>query len=135
VSLRDLPVDDDERLARMIHYRKHIKQDKFVKADAFLPYKHVELSVVRHRELSESEIWEIGRHIAALRELPLLGRGDISAIDARNENLNVVPAEGPDLPKNHADIVGWPGDKPTQMLRAAMIAARATFARPPTPDL
>ena len=138
MGLGDVPVEDGEQLARMILIEKHLRREKdkvTAKPEAFLPYKHVELSVIRHRELSESELWEVGRDVSAKREagdqfgrkFPLLGRGDFSARDARAQNLDAAPAEGPELPRNHADIIGWPLEKPAQMLHALKIAAVSSF--------
>jgi hypothetical protein len=135
VALGDVPVEDGEWLARMILTEKHVRKEaRTAKPEAFLPYKHVELSVIRHRELNEDELWEIGREVAVKREKPLIGRGDFSARDARAQNLDAVPAEGPELPRNHADIVGWPEDKPAQMLRAVEIAAASTFVAAPSQE-
>jgi hypothetical protein len=102
-----------------------------LKAEAFLPYRHVELSVIRHRDLLSGEMWEIAKGIAALRNRPLVGRGDFYSRDARAQKLDVIPAEGAEMPKNHADVVGWPPEKPQQMLIAALIAASATFSEAP----
>jgi len=116
----------------MVLTEKHVRKESMtLKPEAFLPYKHVELSVIRHRDLSEEELWDIGREVAQERGRPLVGRGDFSAKDARLQNLDAVPAEAPGLPRNHADIIGWPPEKPLQMLRAAEIAALAVFI--PTP--
>lgn len=137
MTLDDVPVEDDERLARMIltdkYVRKDAKTEKLTpKPEAFLPYKHVALSVIRHRDLTEAELWEIGREVALKRERPLVGRGEFTARDVRVLNLDAVPVEGPELPRNHADIVGWPPEKPAQMLRATQIAAAATFVTAPS---
>ena len=143
MGLGDVPVENGERLARMILDEKHLKRaNDFVtpKAEAFLPYKHVELSVIRHRGFMEGELWEVGRDVSAKREasdqfgrkFPLLGRGDFLARDARTQNLDVIPVEGPELPRNHADVIGWPKDKPAQMLCALKIAAASVFVAAPS---
>jgi hypothetical protein len=132
VALGNVPVEDYERLARMILTDKHVrKTEQTPRAEAFLPYKHVELSVIRHRDLAEIELWEIGCEVARKRGLPLIGRGDFGARDARAQNLDAIPSEGPGLPRNHANIVGWPPDKPAQMIRAIKIAASARFVSYP----
>jgi hypothetical protein len=144
VALDDVPVEDDERLARTIlterHVRKDVRAEKLTpKPEAFLPFSRVELSVIKHREISEAELWAIGREVSAMREagdqsgrnFPLVGRGDFRARDARELKLDVKPVEGLGLPRNHANIVGWPPEKPAQMMRAVEIAARATFVLPP----
>lgn len=144
MALGDIAVEDDERLARMILTEKYLLKDALTekitaKPEAFLPHSRVELSVIRHREITESELWAVGRDVSAKREagdklgrkFPLLGRGDFLTRNARDQNLDVVPAEGPELPRNHADVVGWPPEKPAQMLRAVKIAAAATFVAAP----
>ncbi len=138
MSLADVPVDDEEVVSRMIMTERHVRRterETSAKPEAFLPFKHVELSVIRHREITERELWEIGHVVSKLREeqdregrkFPLIGRGDITASEARSVKLDVVPAESPGMPRNHADIVGWPADKAAQLLRAAKLAAAAKF--------
>ena len=134
MALGNVPVEDNERLARMILTERHVRRESMAaKPEAFLPYKHVTLSVIRHRELTEGELWEIGGKVAEKRGRTLVGRGDVLARIARAQNLDVVPEEGPDLPRNHADIVGWPPEKPLQLIRAAEIAAVADFVAAPGP--
>jgi hypothetical protein len=144
VSLADVPVEDDERLARIIMLKKQVWEKEgrfFAEPEAFLPYSRRELSVIRHRDLTEDELWNIGRDVAAMREagdkfgrkFPLIGRGDFLARDARTQNLDVKPVEGVGLPRNHADVVGWPSDKAAQLLHAEELAARAVFVAAPTP--
>ena len=144
MALGDVAVEDDERLARMVLNDKWVRKDARTEELtltplAFLPYSRVELSVIRHREITAAELWEIGREVSAMREagdqfgrkFPLLGRGDFSARDAREQKLDVMPVEGMGLPRNHADVVGWPPEKPAQLMRAIEIAARAKFVAPP----
>ena len=140
MALADVPVEDGEQLARMILTEKHVRKESMtLKPAAFLPFSRVELSVIRHREITETELWKIGRDVSAKREagdelgrkFPLVGRGDFFARDAREQKLDVKPVEGFGLPRNHADVVGWPPERPAQMMRAIEIAARATFVPPP----
>lgn len=127
--LAAVPVADKEQLARFVLFEKHVRRsDGTIKADAILPFKHVELSVSRHRGLSDGEVWMLGRAVAGQRARPLVGRADFSALVARQQSLDVVPSEPP---RNHANVVGWPPEKPAQMIRALEIAARATFTATP----
>lgn len=132
--LAAVPVDDDERLARFVLTQKHLpKAGGGVKAESVLPYRRVELSVIRHRDLTETGLWKIGGEVAQQRkekegrDFPLVGRVDFLARVARAQRLDVVPAEGPDLPRNHADVVGWPAEKHAQMSLAQQLAARSDF--------
>lgn len=128
-SLAEVPVGNEEQLARFVLFEKHVrKNDGTIKADAILPFKHVELSVSRHRGLSDCEVWELGRDVAEKRARPLVGRADFSALTARQQSLDVIPSEPP---RNHANIVGWPPEKPAQMVRALEIAAQAKFTVAP----
>lgn len=128
-SLAAVPVADEERLARFVLTERHIrKTDGTVRAEAFAPFKHVEMSVTRHRDLSEEELWAMGRQVAEARTLPLLGRADFLASEAHEQNLDVKPAEPP---RNHANVIGWPPEKPAQMIRALEIASRATYIANP----
>ncbi len=54
-------VEQDEMLARFVLEKKLIYyEDKSAKPRLFYPYKYVELSVNRHRDCIESEVWEFG---------------------------------------------------------------------------
>lgn len=114
-SLADVPVGDEEIIARFILVDKHIRRDGTlpeVKAVAFLPYKHVELSVTRHCGLDQAELWSLGQEVAHARQLPLVGRGDLNAAVPRQQGLDVIPSEGPGKgARNHANITGWPSEK------------------------
>ena len=115
-------VTDDELLTRFIVHRDHIRADGNVKPQLFVPYKWVELSVNRHREASLDETWSIGTQVAEQLGRTLIGRADIQAIPCRIPPLEVVANPILGNP-NHAEIVGYPPDKPDQMSLAAKLAA------------
>jgi len=124
-------VKDDEWLARFILFRKWIRSsDQTLRPDAFIPYPLPNLSVTRHLELTPIEILEIGQAIADQRGTKLLGRGDVQASIPRGQMLQIeaAPIEGN---LNHANINGWPTDKPAQKMIAQEIAARASFVAMP----
>lgn len=130
-SLAQIPVADEELLARFVLTKRHITRDGVVlKAEALLPYKWVELSVSRHRGLDEAELWTLGQEVARerskseAREIPLLGRADFGARTARRQKLDVLPAEPP---RNHANVVAWPEEKSAQMSLAQELAAKSRF--------
>jgi hypothetical protein len=118
------PVDSDEWLARFILKRSHLRQDRTVKPDAFIPYPRSELSVTRHLLLSETELWQFGRDVAREIGKPLLARADVQAFVFQRPELRVVAAPLPENP-NHANVVGWPAEKPAQKSIAQEIAAAA----------
>lgn len=124
-SLADAPVDDGEKLARFILTERHIrKSDKTVKPEALIPSPHIELSVTRHRGFSDDEVWSSGNDVAIIRNRPLIGRADFNAADARQQKLDVKPDEPP---RNHANIIGWPPEKSSQLALALEMSLRATF--------
>jgi len=132
-------VDPNETLARFIFSRSHIRRsDGTIKPDAFVPDPHAELSVMRHRDATESELWAAGHAIAALRDRQLHGRGDVGADAFLQRGLAVLPAPIindallPDNP-NHANVTGWPkADSARQRLLALEIAAQAKLVWPNT---
>jgi hypothetical protein len=120
-------VKDDEWLARFILFRKWIRSsDQTLRPDAFIPHPWPDLSVTRNLELSPNEIWVIGQGVADQRGTKLLGRGDVQASVPRGQRLQIeaAPIEGN---PNHANIAGWPSDKPAQKMIAQEIAAAARF--------
>ena len=119
-----MPVDDREKLARFVVVESYIRRSKNTpRPQVFLPYKHVELSVIRHLDLSEAELWEIGQtDVADKLGKPLHGRADILASDVRAERLDVKPSEPP---RNHANIIGWPPERAAQMSYAQVLASKA----------
>lgn len=128
-------VASDERLARFILYQRHLRQDWTVKPDAFIPHPRHELSVTRHLQLFEPEIWNIARQVARQTGKTLHGRADVRASDFERQTLRVVPAPVPDNP-NHANVSGWPLEKSAQKAIAQEIAHAAGKAReaPPPSD-
>jgi len=119
------PVSEDEWMARFILFRHWIrKSDPPVRPDAFIPHPYPDLSVTRHMDLLEAELWQIGQEIADKRPATLYGRADLQAISVIKKSLRIVPTPEP---KNHANITGWPADKPSQKIIAQEIAAEARF--------
>jgi hypothetical protein len=123
-------VADDEKLARYLYYKRHIRDDKTVRPDAFIPHPYPDLSVTRHIGLDEAAITAIGTAIGAEREMPLVGRADVVTANLRQQALDVKPEAAPGNP-NHANVTGWAGEKPKQKILAQKIAADATFVPGP----
>jgi len=120
------PVADDEWLARFIVNSNEFRQDDTVRPKLFMPYKFVALSVNRHRDCTEEEIWDVGFEVAEMRQRTLYGRADIKAASARIAPLDVVAK--PLMPRNpnHAEIVGFPPAKEDQQALAVKLAAAAS---------
>ena len=120
------PIDSDEWLARFIHYQRYIRQDRTVRADAFIPYPYPDLSVTRHLQLSEAELWRIGRDVAQQINKTLQGRVDAQVFVFQKQQLQVIADPVvPDNP-NHANVIDWPVEKPAQKIIAQQIAAAAS---------
>ena len=119
------PVTSDEWLARFIHYQRYIRQDRTVRADAFIPHPYPDLSVTRHLQFSDTELWQIGEDIARQITRSLYGRVDAQVFVFQRQQLQVVA--DPVLPENpnHANVIGWPPEKPAQKIIAQQIAAAA----------
>jgi len=122
------PVADDELLARFVLYSRWGRADQSVKPDAFIPHPYPDLSVTRHAGISETELWQIGQDVADERPATLYGRADVQALAATKLSLRIVPTLEP---KNHANITGWPPDKPRQKILALELAAVAGYVPMP----
>ena len=127
------PVESDEWLARFILTRGHLRPDRTVKQDAFIPYPYPDLSVTRHLQLSEAEVWQIGRDVARPTGKSLYGRADVQATVFLRQELRVVSDPLPEYP-NHANVTGWPPEKPAQKIIAQQIAAATDKTLTPPPN-
>lgn len=110
-SVTELP--DHEWLARFIRRKEHVRADGTVKADPFIPYKHVELSVTRHLGLSEQQIWAAGELVVSKVKASLQGRADARVLVYTRQRLRSVAAPQ-DENLNHANVIDWPPDKQSQ---------------------
>lgn len=121
-------VRDDEKLARYIFSSSHIRtSDSTVKPEAFSPPRDLRLSVTRHLDLNEENLWRLGRNAGIRRpDSKLYGRADLQAIVPRNQSLDV---ESDPLPDNqeHAVVIKWPEDKPLQKIIALELARLASY--------
>ena len=124
------PVESNEWLARFILNRVHLRHDRTVRQDAFIPHPYPDLSVTRHLQLSGTQLWEIGWDVAREIGRPLLARADVQAFVFQRQKLRVVAAPLPENP-NHANVTGWPVGKPAQKIIAQQIAAAAGKALEP----
>lgn len=125
-------VDSQELLSRFVLSKRHVRSDDgTLKADAFVPHPHGELSVTRHLEATDDEVWQVGSDVAEARNRTLYGRGDALAATYLGLNLSVIP-DPVDGNPNHVDVREWPlNDKPAQKLIAQEIAAVARFVAVP----
>ena len=124
-------VSSDEILARYVTSSRWFHQrDLTVKQDAFIP-PDSELSVTRHVNFSDGDIWAIGRKIAAGASRTLHGRADVKTFYVINQHLRVEASPVPDNP-NHANIVNWPSNKDARKMCALEIAKASRFI--PNPD-
>lgn len=124
------PVAYDEWLARFIWLKSRVRQNQTVRPDAFIPPKDLQLSVTRHINLSEEELWNIGQRVADQAAntptVPLYGRADLCVRDVSAQNLR-TEASPRDDNRNHADIIGWPLEKSARKIVAQELADRAVF--------
>ncbi|MBI3902919.1 MAG: hypothetical protein HY306_08290 [Nitrosomonadales bacterium] len=124
-------VADEEQLARFILFSKWVRNsDRTVKSDAFIPHPYPDLSVTRHQNLAEDELWKVGQDVADARPVTLYGRADIAAIAVRRQSLKIELAPVQNN-LNHANVVGWPTDKPAQKVIALELAANSVYRAKP----
>ena len=123
-------IKNEELLARFITSSKWFRSNHTVRQDAFIPHPYPDLSVTRHKSLSEPEIWKAGQEIADARPATLYGRADVLAEEVRKQKLTIEARPVPEN-LNHACILGWPLDKPAQKILALELAAAARFVPKP----
>lgn len=125
-----LPVADNEMLARYVTQSGQFRKDQTVKQDLFMPHPYSELSVTRHLDASDKEIWAVGLDVSNSMEKQLYGRADILADKCRIDSLQVTEKPIAKNP-NHADIEGWPPEKQDKKAIAIKLAASASLLIPP----
>jgi hypothetical protein len=91
-----------------------------------MPHPRVELSLTRHLEAADQDLWNEGVRVASIRATTLYGRADVSEAAFAAEELTVVATPIPENP-NHADATNWPADKPAQKIKALQIAGKAKY--------
>lgn len=120
----------DELLARFVMFRDWVRSDQTIKQDAFFPPKDLHLSVTRHLQLSEQELWSVGELAvearSSIRSKSLVGRADVIARIVSQHGLRTEAAPEPSNP-NHADVIGWPTEKAAQKMIATELAREANF--------
>ena len=120
------PIADTEKLARYVTQSGQFrKSDHTVKQDLFIPHPRIELSLTRHLDATEAEIWGIGVDVSKQMDRKLYGRSDIQANKCKIDSLNVMAKPLPNN-SNHADIEGWPSQKQDQKAVALKLAASAS---------
>jgi hypothetical protein len=119
-------VTEDETVARYVLSSRHVRADRTLKPDAFIPHPYVDSSVTRHRLATEDELWSVGDEIARERERTLYGRGDVVVSNLSIHSLTIKADPIPRNP-NHAGISGWPLEKSAQKNIAQQVAAAAIF--------
>jgi hypothetical protein len=121
-------VQEQEWVTRYIVNASDLRSDNTVKADPFIPFKWIELSVTRIDSLDEKKIWDAGRQVARQVGKPLQGRADLTVKVFNSQRLRVISTPQPDN-ANHADAIDWPNEKPAQKLLALEIAKQVSEAR------
>jgi hypothetical protein len=117
-----------EDVSRFIVQSRWVRQDRSIRHTAFMPNPKTDslaTSVTIIGGLTSRAIWQIAQGVATIMGKDLHGRSDIAAeaVSAASLHLSITPT--PENPQ-HADITGWPDDKPGQLLRAQKLAAKAS---------
>lgn len=123
-------MNSNEKITRYLFSKKSFREDNSLRPNEFMPPKNFRLSVYRTSSLVETEIWRIGKEVVSpKRELPLIGRGDLSAEKILALSLSISPATAPH--PLHANVEGWKADTVKDRLLALKLSAAATGYRTP----
>jgi len=115
-------IDPDERISRFVFREEYIKAG--VKFAAFMPARDLVTSVYRTRHCSDRRIWMLGKFfVAGMMSEPkrLVGRVDIPAKQVSSAGLKAVP--DPLTHCRHTEIMGWPGERAAQRIKAMALIA------------
>lgn len=112
-----------EDLAKFIFNKSQFSAlNNRVKYSVYIPPPNKRLSVFRISGIPETEVWKIGKDVGDERKLPLLARADIKVSVVTEADLKI---ETDDIPRRHANIIGWPEDASKVKLKAMMLADKA----------
>jgi hypothetical protein len=118
-------VTDDERLARFVMVQGVIRADGTLRHNEFLPPLSGKLSVMRHLQASDDEIWAEGREVRRLStRVPGLGSPE-GTIDLDSSWMQEAAARDPEV----ADFVRRARDFWPTWLEALSQAGPDYFAR------
>lgn len=133
----DGTLDRAEVVARAILSKRWFNQQtSALKPDAFEPPSDGNLSVTRHQQAGDRELWTRCRAVADMRNKSLHGRADLSAAAVSNsrDGMSVLAAPRGHDP-GHAHIVGWPPERAICLSVQVALAASAQFVPvPPSAD-
>lgn len=120
------PVQPSENLSHYLFAESHYDaMKKRVIYTAFMPRSDdLRVSVFRTSGLDEQYVWSIGEDVGQKSNRTLRARGDIIAVEVRKLDLDIDPDNNP---PRHANIIGWPQDKPKRQLIAQGLASVATL--------
>jgi hypothetical protein len=117
-------VDPAEDISRFIFSKDHFNIEKrTVKVAAFMPKEGGVICVYRTTACTEEKIWWPGEWCVARDRKDgrsILARGDLKGSDFLEQALEVRKHPRPH--PRHADIIGWPNDKPTRKMKATALA-------------
>jgi hypothetical protein len=87
-------IEQDELLSRCVLSSKYVRAATSgdlttgrVKAGAFIPHPHDDLSVNRHQSSSLEEVWQLCQQVARLTNKNLYGRAEVSAESFTSQGL------------------------------------------------
>lgn len=114
---------DERAFTRFIYSRSHLK-DLY---NAFMPPSSGGLSVCQVLGRSEQKLWRLGRKVRTDRELRGRADFDADAVRLASADLRLV-VDHVDY-RGHANVLGWPAEKPRRMHFAKQLARSAQVHR------
>jgi hypothetical protein len=122
-----IPVGADFPAAEIVIrfiFGKHIREDKTIRRQAFIPPRNLKYSVTKKANLPEEKIWELGQDARGERVDSLKGRADIASCVFTQNALTIHDQPTP-TNDHHANVVGWPSDDQAQRDLADILAEQA----------
>ena len=120
------PTERHSRLTRFVFDRRKFRThpDMVPLPGAFLPDSTLKTSALGMNDLTENEVWAIGRLIGGLREKPPKARADFGIDAVLEARLTIERDPQPGIP-THVNLCGWPNEKDEQKSVAQLLCIRA----------
>lgn len=120
----------EKDISRFLFDEKHVRADKTIRYNAFIPPKNFRLSVYKTDSLLCAEIYEIGSvYVEPLRQKPITG---VAQIHSENVDLVGLSIDNDGVPHSrHSNIIGWFEDSTKDRMLAVKLASEASLLEKP----
>ena len=116
----------EKDISRFLFDSGHVRADKTIKHNAFIPPKNYRLSVFKTDTLTAEQIYQIGaQYVMPLRGKPIKGVAQVNSSHVVAIGLS-FDSDGVPHPR-HSNIIGWSEDSSKDRVLALRLASEAVL--------